>query len=206
MGTPRPRKVTIRQDGRIRSSADSKWLRFKARETYDVAQPGFEWKAALKIGPATVGRAHDSLNDGAGRMHVKLLGLIDVVNADGPEMDQGSLMRWLNETMWFPAVWATDLITWRDGTASSAFGSVSAGELTVEAEFCFDRGRLVDFRADRFRDIGDGFEIRPWSTPISEHWNKLGIEMPRGGAGVWHLPDGDFEYIQLRLTDIDYAV
>ena len=32
----------------------------------------------------------------------------DIVDATGREMDQGSVMRWFNETMWFPAVWATD--------------------------------------------------------------------------------------------------
>lgn len=205
VGQPVPRAVTVLQDGQIRTSADAKWLRFKARETYTIVPPGFTWKAALKIGGITLGRATDTLDAGRGRMHVRLLGLRDIVDATGPDMDQGSVMRWFNETMWFPAVWATDLVRWHPIDDTSALGSLTVGDQTVEAEFRFDPdGRFVDFRADRYRDIGDGFEVRPWRTPITEHASFNGIELPARGSAVWELDDGDFEYIQLRVTDVRY--
>ena len=62
--------------------------------------------------------------------------------------------------------------------------------------------RAVDFRADRHRDIGDGFEVRPWRTPITGYASFNGIELPVRGSGVWELDDGDFEYIQLEVTSI----
>jgi Family of unknown function (DUF6544) len=206
LGTAVPSEVIVHQVGRIRTSEKSKWLRFKSREIYEVEQPGFEWKAALKIGPMTAGRAIDTYRGESGRMHVKLLGMIDVVDAAGPEIDQGSLMRWLNETMWFPAVWATDLISWEPSNDTTAIGSVSSGDLTVRAEFCFDAdGRFIDFHADRYRDTGDGgSELTPWSTPIREHARLGGLDLPAYGVGVWHLPDGAFEYIQIRATSVEY--
>ncbi len=206
IGTPIPRTVRIRQEGRIRSSAESRWLRFKAQQTYEVAVPGFEWIAKLKMGGLTTAKARDSLRSGVGRMHVKLLGMFDVVDGSGPEIEQGSLMRWLNETMWFPAVWTTELIKWHDGNGDTAFGSVTVGDLTAEAEFVFDEGRLVDFRADRYRDTGDGYELHPWSTPLTDHRRMAGIELPVAGSAYWHLPGGAFDYIQLRLTGIDYSI
>lgn len=200
-----PQAVTLSQDGQIRASTEAKWLRFKARETYTINPPSFTWKAALKIGGITLGRATDTLEQGRGRMHVRLLGLKDIVDATGPDMDQGSVMRWFNETMWFPAVWATDLISWQPIDDNTALGSLTVGDQTVEAEFRFDSdGRFVDFRADRYRDIGDGFEVRPWRTPITGHSNFNGIELPARGSGVWELDDGDFEYIQIRVTDVGY--
>jgi hypothetical protein len=206
VGRPVPGAVTVLQDGRIRSSAEAKWLRFKARETYTIDPPGFTWRAALKIGGVTAGRATDTLAAGRGRMHVRLLGLKDIIDATGPEMDQGSAMRWLNETMWFPAVWATDVIRWQPIDDDSAIGSTTVGEQAVEAEFQFDpEGRLIDFRADRHRAIDDGFEVRPWRTPITEHANFNGIRLPARGSGVWELDDGDFEYIQIRVTDVRYG-
>ena len=138
-------------------------------------------------------------------MHVKLLGAISVVDADGPEIDQGSLLRWLNETMWFPACWATDVISWQPLDGDSAIGSVTVGDLTVSARFVFADGRLVNFHADRYRDLGDGkAELTPWSTPLDEHGPLGGLDLPIGGRGVWTLPEGDFEYIEIRATGVEY--
>ena len=206
VGSLLPERTVVHQSGRIRSSETSKWLRFKSRETYEIARPGFEWRASLKVGPITVGLATDSFRHGEGRMHVKLLGMINVVDAAGPAVDQGSLLRWLNETMWFPAVWVTDLISWESVDNHSAIGSVRVDDLTVQAEFRFDDdGRFVDFHADRHRDLGDGrFEITPWSTPIRTHARLGGLLLPESGGGVWHLADGDFEYIQIQATSVSY--
>ena len=49
VGRAIPTGVVVRQQGRIRTSAESKWLNFTARETYSTDRPGFLWKAALKI-------------------------------------------------------------------------------------------------------------------------------------------------------------
>jgi hypothetical protein len=110
--------------------------------------------------------------------------------------------------MWFPAVWATDLIRWESVDGNTAAGSVTAGDLTVRADFCFDDdGRLIDFRADRYRDVGkERFELTRWSTPIREYANLGGLHLPAGGAAVWHLPEGDFEYIEICASHIEYSM
>lgn len=206
VGSEVPTSVIVRQDGEIRTDTDARWLRFTAVEEYQLDPPGFDWSASLKIAGLTLGRATDSLKDGHGRMHVRLLGLFTVVDATGPEMDQGTLMRWLNETMWFPAVWATDVISWESIDESSATGSVRVGDLAASAEFRFDHdGRLVDFRADRYRDVESGFVMTPWSTPLTEHTRFNGFELPSYGSAVWHLQDGPFEYIRIRVTDVRYT-
>ena len=86
-----------------------------------------------------------------------------------------------------------------------AIGAVTVGDLTVSAQFVFAEGRLVNFHADRHRDLGDGdSELTPWSTPIREHATFAGLELPAFGGGVWTLPKGDFEYIQIRATNVAY--
>ncbi len=206
VGTEIPESVTVTQEGRIRTSADRKWLRFAARETYTLDPPGFEWVARLKMSGITVGKAVDSLDHGRGAMKVKLLGLATVVDEKGPEMDQGARMRWLNETMWFPSVWASGAMTWEPIDERSAVGSVRIGGEETAGEFRFDEeGRLVDFRADRYRSVEDGFVLEPWSTPLTEHERFGGIEVPSTGSAVWS-PDGDdLEYIQIRVTEIRYT-
>lgn len=201
-----PVGVRVLQRGEIRNGPDGRWLRFTAEEDYTLDPPGFVWNAALRVAGMRAGRATDSLVSGRGRMRVKLLGVFNVVDASGPEMDQGSLMRWLNETMWFPAVWATEAISWVPVNDNVAIGSAAVGDLTASAEFHFDDdGPLVEFRADRFRDVGSRFEMTPWYTPLVEHRDFQGVELPSVGSAVWTFDHGDLEYIRIRVTDVSYS-
>jgi hypothetical protein len=204
IGTAVPERVTLRQRGEI--LLRNKWFPFTARQHYMLKPPSFRWTATVRLGGVPFAWAEDSLTEGRGRMHVRVLRLFTVVDETGPEMDQGSLMRWLNETMWFPHVWATDTISWTAVDDSTAVGAVQVGDLTAEAEFRFDgNGRLVDFRADRYRIDDGGAEMAPWATPLTAHARFDGIEVPSGGVAVWEPEGQHLEYIRIRLTDIAYS-
>ena len=206
VGTEVPSTVVVRQRGRIRTDEDARWLRFVATQQYEVDPPGFVWNASLKIGGLTVGKAIDTLDDGHGHMTVKLLGAFTVVDEAGPELDQGTALRWLNETMWFPAVWATDAIAWEPIDDMSARASVTVGDLTVDAVFVFDgEGRLVDCRAYRYFIDSERRLMAPWSTPLSDHESFGDVYLPSAGSAVWALDDGDLEYIQIEVTDVRYV-
>jgi hypothetical protein len=198
-----PAKVLVRQKGQI--LLRERWFPFTANEEYSLDPPEFEWRALTRIAGLPLVRAVDSLSDGRGRMHVRVLGLLTVVDETGPEMDQGALTRWLNETMWFPQVWATDAISWTPIDDQSAVGTVSAGGLSVEGEFRFDADdRFADFRADRYRSSDSDWEMTRWATPIVEHGRFGGVEVPARGYALWLLEENDLEYIRIRITDIRY--
>jgi hypothetical protein len=201
VGQPVPNRVRLSQRGQILLS--DRWLPFTADETYTLDPPSFDWAASVRLAGLPIARAKDSLADGRGRMQVRLANLFTVVDASGPEMDQGSLLRWLNETMWFPHVWATDVISWRPVDDTSAIGAVSVDDLTVEAEFRFDtEGRLVDFCAERYR-VGEGeAALTTWCTPLTGHARFDGVEVPVEGSAIWELEAGDLEYIRLQVTDL----
>jgi len=48
--------------------------------------------------------------DGKGNMQIKLGTIFPIANATGEEMDQGSMMRYLNEMMWFPTAFLRENI------------------------------------------------------------------------------------------------
>lgn len=204
VGTEVPESVRLRQRGEI--LLRGRWFPFSADQSYTLDPPGFQWMARVTLARLPLALAEDTLDDGRGRMHVRVLGLISVVDATGPEMDQGSLMRWLNETMWFPQAWATDMIAWKPIDDTSAIGSLSADGLEVEAEFRFDaEGRLVDFRADRYRAVDGGFELAEWATPLSAHSSFAGLEVPSAGHASWILAGDENEYIRLQITDLHHG-
>jgi hypothetical protein len=203
LGEPVPSLVSLSQRGEI--LLGNRWMPFTATESYTLTPPSFRWEAVVRFAGVPLAWANDSLTDGRGRMHVRILRLFTVVDETGPEMNQGAVMRWLNETMWFPHVWTTDIISWTPVDDRSAIGSVTVGDLTVEAEFRFDDvGRLIDFHADRYRIDNSGSELAPWSTPISGHRRFGDLELPSAGSAVWTGDSGELDYIRLEVTDISF--
>jgi hypothetical protein len=200
---PIPTSVTLTQEGRIKTAPDRGWLPFTAEETFPTDRPGFRWTASVRMLGLPVLRAIDQLADGRGSMRGRVIGLFTAFDETGPHMDQGALVRWLNETMWFPWVWATGLVSWEPVDDSTAVGTVDAGDTSARAEFRFDaEGRVFNFVADRSR--GSGVGLTPWSTPITSHRSFDGVELPAGGTAIWHLDEGDFAYIELEVTSLTF--
>ncbi len=77
------------------------------------------------------------------------------------------------------------------------------GGVSAPAIFMFDReGRLRNMVAERYdREAG---RVLPWSTPISDYGTFGGIRVPVAGEAVYARGSGDFAYIRLRVTDIEY--
>jgi hypothetical protein len=102
-GGPFVRMVRLRQKGAMRPGPGPPWMPLAAEDHYCVDPPGFVWDGTLRLGPVRVGRARDEYVGGAGRMLVKVASLLPVAGASGEEMDQGSMMGYLSEMIFFPA-------------------------------------------------------------------------------------------------------
>jgi hypothetical protein len=74
-----------------------------AEEHYSVQPPAFVWAGRARLGPLPVARARDMYAGGQGRLLVKAASLWPVVDASGEQMNQGEMILYLNEMMWFPA-------------------------------------------------------------------------------------------------------
>jgi hypothetical protein len=68
-----------------------------AEQYYTVNPPGFIWIAAVRTAGLPVVRVRDAYRNGRGAMLVKAGSLLTLADATGPEMDQGAMMRYLNE-------------------------------------------------------------------------------------------------------------
>jgi hypothetical protein len=151
-------------------------------------------------------RVRDFYMEGRGSILVKALSLITIGNSQGKEMDQGAMMRYLNEMMWFPSAFLGKNISFEPIDANSAKVTLTDLGKSVTATMYFDdEGKLTNFRALRYRDMGNNkFDMENWSTPIKEYGEFEGLKLPKRGAGVWNLKEGDLEYIDLNVTDLEY--
>jgi hypothetical protein len=207
VGKPIVRTVHLKQVGKIRASADKPWMKLDAEEYYTIDPPGFAWIGTVRKMGLPFIRARDSYQNGQGRMLVKFGGLVTLTDATGMEMDQGAMMRYLNEMIWFPSAFLKSNISFEPINDNSATVTLTDCGKTAQATMHFDDvGRVTDFVALRYREVKGKYELETWSTPISEYGEFEGLRLPVKGSAVWKLKEGDLEYISLTVTELRYDV
>lgn len=203
IGKQRPSTVRLKMEGDFRLGEDKGWMPFEAEEYYTTDPPGFVWSVSMEMAPLLTIRGRDRYVEGTGDIDMRLLGAIPVAHKSGGALDQGAMLRYLNETMWFPAAALSPYITWEGVDMNSATATMSYRGVTASATFVFDeQGKLVTMTAQRNNDAKG--QALPWSTPISDYGQFAGVRVPVAGEAIWRYETGDFSYIRLRVTDLEY--
>lgn len=206
-GTQHIDTVHLTYTGHFRLGLDKPWMPMHADQVYRTDPPGFQWKARFKMFGLPLLSALDTYSGGDGHMFGKLAGAFTVFDERGPELLQGTMVRYLQEIMWFPSAYLSEYITWDavdDHAADVTFAY--AGESVTGRMFFDDVGRPLNFVAERYGTHDDEYRLEKWSTPMTEYANFDGLRVPSAGWGVWQLADGDLSYIKLRVTSIAYNV
>ena len=197
--------VRLKQAGTFRQGVDRPWMPVTAEELYTTNPPGLIWNARFKIAGIPLLRARDRYESGRGHMFGKLAGVFTVFDVRGEKLDQATMLRYLNEIMWFPTAFLGENISWEEVDEDSAQVTFTDHGKSVSARMYFDDlGRLTNFTAMRYREIGGGFSLDPWSTPILDYGERAGFKLPTRGQAVWNLESGDLLYADLEITDVEY--
>jgi hypothetical protein len=178
---------------------------FKAEQYYVTNPPAFIWKVKMKAFPIISVRGRDLFFQAKGNMLIQIPPFINVANAHGFEIDQGTLVRYLNEIMWFPTAYLNEYIKWESINSNSVKATITHGGVTASAILYFDyEGKLTNFKAQRYYTEGNKSSLETWTTPIKEYKDINGMRLPAKGEGVWKLDSGDFPYIKVEITDMEY--
>ena len=203
IGEEQIKAVRLKQKGFFRQGARP-WMPFEAEQYYTTDPPAFIWTVSMKAYPLLSIKGRDMYFEGKGNMLIKLPP-VTIADARGYEIDQGTLLRYLNEIMWFPTAYLSDYIHWESIDSNSAKATMSYQGVTSSAILYFnEKGEMTDFVAQRYMDVDGKYALETWSTPITEYGEINGIRLPIKGEGVWKLSSGDFSYIRLEITDIEY--
>ena len=205
VGKPLADTVYLKQSGRFRLGADRPWMPMTADEWYTVNPPSLLWKARFKIAGVPLVSARDRYEGGRGHMFGKVAGLFTVFDARGPELDQATMIRYLNEIMWFPSAFLSENITWQgvdDHSADAVF--TDGGKSVTGRWFVDEEGRITNFTAKRYREFDGHYSLDDWATPITSYGVLAGLNLPVAGQAVWHLPEGDLVYADLAITEVEY--
>lgn len=207
IGTVRPRSVRITFAGEIRGF-DGPWMPFTSVQTNRFDEPArFFWIDATMKGLPTKGL--HAYENGKATMLIKLLGVVPVMEAHGPEMDQAETVTWFNDLcLYAPGALLDPRISWAGADGHSARATFTKGDRSISATLVFDAGdRLVDFISDdRYALSGGAAEPMRFSTPLRDHRTINGLVLPGYGEAVWHRPAGPFVYGRFTLLSMAYDV
>lgn len=205
VGKPWIETAYLKQRGRFRQGLERPWMPMVAEQFYTTDPPGFVWNARFKVAGLPLLRAKDRYASGQGHMFGKLAGLFTIFDVRGEELDQATMLRYLNEMMWFPTAFLGEHIAWQEVDDHSAQVRFEDCGKSVSARLIFDdEGRLTNFTTMRYREIDGEFSLDPWSTPITDYGVRGGLNLPVRGQAVWTLPAGDLPYADLEITEVEY--
>ncbi len=195
---PRVQTLHLRQRGRMQTSPGSAFMPFEAEQWFVIGAPSFVWRARVD-GPLKselVGL--DVYRGGRGQMRIELLSLLPVVDASGPKIDQGTLLRYLGETAWFPSALIHESIALEAVDENVVRATMTYGGVTASGEFTYsESGELLRFSADRYRED----TLTPWVIePVAGSERQWGARRIASQWRVtWELEEGPWTWLELEL-------
>lgn len=204
-GYPWINNVHLKQAGKFRQGSDRPWMPLIADEYYTIDPPSLIWNARFKVAGLPILRAEDKYDSGHGHMFGKLARIFTIFDVSGEELDQATMIRFLNEIMWFPTAFLGENISWEYVDQQSAQVTFRDHGKSVSGQMFFDDiGRLTNFTTMRYRESDGEFSLDPWSTPILGYGERAGLKLPIHGQAVWNLESGDLPYADLEITEVQY--
>lgn len=206
-GKPIPQIIRLRQTGQMRTKPGGQWIPFEARQLFTTDPPGFYWQASINGGPGMTMTGRDRYADGRGELYIQLYSLFTVADTRGPETDQGALLRYLAEIIWFPPAATRPYIQWEQLDSLTAKATMIQGGITASGIYRFDaNGDVAGFEADRYMTgLGGGAAtLERWQLRTTAFREFQGLRIPSQGEATWKLKTGDFTWLTCEITALEY--
>jgi hypothetical protein len=197
-GTPLWPTVELSMRGQIKLG---QWRSFTARQV--LAPPdGYIWAATARLAGLPV-TGYDRLSSGSGQMRWRLLRLIPVMTAAGPDITRSAYGRLAAEIVFLPTAFRR--ATWTQGDQpDTAIASWQFGQDTERAELLVaSHGQVTEVRADRWGNpAGASFSRYPFGVAVEAESDFSGITIPSAVRAGWYWgtdrqPEGEFFRAQI---------
>jgi hypothetical protein len=188
----------MKHKGQFKAGIDKDWMDIVGEQYATTEKPGFIWN-----GTTSLFVARDLYISDSGRLIVTLMSIYNIINAKGPEYDEGELLRWLGESVMYPTNFLPDeRLKWFPIDANSAKLIFDYKGLSLFFYFSFnEKGEITEMETQRFMSE----ESREtWVIKVRDYkeWNKVVI--PTSFEVLWRLKTGDFSYAKFKITEVEY--
>jgi hypothetical protein len=197
------RTLRLSHGGTFRTSAGARARPIRGMQVFTADPPGFHWLGRIRVAPGVWIDARDMSVSGTGSMRVLLDDTLPLVDARGPELDQGAAMRLLAEMVWYPtSLFDGRTVTWSAIDAGHARAALRVGEQEVSGVFRFGPDGLpLGMTGERFLDQSG---LRPWGGVYRDWRDVSGMRVPYEAEVTWQLEAGPFTYAHWLVDSMEY--
>jgi hypothetical protein len=204
VGQRKASRIHVKQTGSMRTKPDGAWMPMAAEQWFSSDPPAFIWKAKVRMVPVISLVARDKYADGRGNMLIRLLSIFPIADAKGREIDQGTLVRFLAETIWFPSAALNSYLRWESIDSLCAKATMTYGGVTASGHFFFnERGDVIRFEALRYAEEKGHYTLTPWIITQTSYREFQGVRIPDQSEVMWRRPHADFTWLKLQITELD---
>ncbi|MEO6977466.1 MAG: DUF6544 family protein [Mucilaginibacter sp.] len=190
--------VRLKHDGQFKSGLKKEWAAIVGEEYFTIAQPGFIWK-----GKTSLFTAYDTYTAKKGKLTVLLFSLFKVAESHGEKYNQGELLRWLGESIWFPTnLLPGENLAWQPINNTSAKLVYQYDGMSLFFIVTFNNDHEIEqMQTERY--MGDT-GLQQWVIKCSNYQKRDGMLIPITAEVLWRLKDGDFSYARFNVTKLEY--
>lgn len=198
--------VHLNQVGQMKIKPRKSWMPFIATQYINVTNPAFIWKTNVNFMPVFKLLGRDKFTNGEGEMLINLTSLIPIVNeAHNEKINQAAMIRYLAEMMWFPSAALENYIKWVTINETSAMALFKLNGKITSGVFKFsEKGAIKSFEAERYIGIEEDDDLEKWFIKVEGYNNFNGFNIPNKCRVIWKLKDGDFNWLNLKITELEY--
>lgn len=197
-GQPYISYARIKHQGQFKTNLDKGWANITGEQYATTEKPGFIWK-----GNTAMFVARDMYTSNKGRLVVSLFSLINVVNAQGEQYDQGELLRWLGESVLYPTnLLPSERLHWFPIDSQTAKLTYNYKDLSLFFKITFNEiGEITEMETKRFMDEKN---LETWIIKATNYKELNNVFIPTAFDVMWRLEKGDFSYAKFIITEIEY--
>ena len=187
----------------------SDWRPLVATQRVVTRERGFVWDARVSVAPGLAAFVWDAYVAGRGVLVGKLLGLWTVVHADGDDLAEGELLRFLAEAPWYPtALLPTQGVQWAPVGSASARASIEDRGFGSSIVFEFGEDGLPEsFFVEARGRLLDGVSVPTrWEGVYRNYERHAGMMVPLEAEVRWAPRDQPvLPYFRGHLTRLEYS-
>ena len=208
LGRRRDSSFSAHFHGRFRRSPGARWMPCEAWQYNSGVEVARIFLLRVRFGGVLSMAARGIYLRGHGRMTGKLLGLVRVVDAKGPEFDVGELVPYVNDAVLMaPSLLLGPRTSWSAVDDESFNLTFTDADHRITARvFVDERGAVHDFTStDKMAALPAGLVRALWHTPVSG-WRAVdGRQLPTRGSSTFDVEDGPYTYAEFEF-DSDSVV
>jgi hypothetical protein len=200
-GTPLATSALLGMRGQLRLG---RWLPFQAEQVLSPHH-GFYWAARV----AGLISGFDRYLDGQGELQWKLLGVLPVTRAEGPNVARSAVGRAAGEAMWLPTALLPRFgVEWEAADDRHVMARFALDGVAVDLQYELEDGRIRSVVFDRWGDPDRSgvWRLYPFGGEVTGYRTFGGLTVPSAGRIGWFFGTdrwSEGEFFRFQLTHLE---